>query len=209
MPKTTTKPNQTLINRNSFFDIRISCRSVFDRKIVNQIEDGCQGDEPQPLIALQNIAKLAENSKSQDLVEQTIFYRNSFFYLILTMDYLTDQMQNMMIVQMMAGNIIELYCENLDKLIKTNFDFVQEEMDKCITFQTSDSCATPNIIKENFSELFKNEELLKLVESQFKNVNFEGAGEEMLATDEEMQATFNELMKNMEVAKVNAKKSKN
>jgi hypothetical protein len=202
MPKKTVIIKSSLINRNSFFDIWISCRSAFDRKIVAQIERGSLGDAPQPFIALQNISKLFENEKDLDILEKTKMYRNSFFYLILMMDYMTDQLQNLMILQMMAMDLCVEYCKNLDKLIKTDFHFVQEEMDKCITFQTSTNCVTPNIIKENFLEMLKNKDLLNLTESQFIDVDFDEPDDnQVLATDEEILNNINEMMSKMNIPK--------
>ncbi len=205
--KTTTKLNTTkktniLINSNSFFDINISCRSPFDREYINIIELNHTGSHPQPLLAVQNIAKTESQINKLDILEQTKFYRTTFFYFVLMMDHLSDDMQMLMMTQMLSLDLMNMYCNNLDKLIKTNFDFVQSEMDKCITFQTSSDCTTPNIIKETFLEMFKNKDLINIVETQFQDVDFgEPDEDQILATDEEIVNNIEMLMNSIPAPK--------
>jgi hypothetical protein len=196
MPKVT-KFNPTaekafpLFNKNSFFDNCINCPGAFDRACIYTIEFGLEAVVPSPAGALRMIMKIInemEEDKKPDLAINTFTLRNCYFYLILMMDYCHDDMQLLMMIQMTALQIFQIYSNNLDTLYKTDYYTLVDELDRCATFQSSSNCGTPNILKENFLDTSKTNEIKDYVKAKFIDVDFteDMDQEEMLELEGDM-----------------------
>jgi hypothetical protein len=211
-PKTQAKsPNPfPLFNKNSFFDNNIDCPAAFDILCIKAIEKSLEPVVPSPVRALQVIISLINEMQEDpdvDLIVNTFTLRNCYFYLILMMDYCSDDMQTLMMVQMTALSLFEMYCVNLEVLYKTDYLTLVDELGKCVTFQNSANCVTPNILKENFLEMCKNKEILDYVKAKFVDVDFaEGLDADeisdlegdMLENDKMMETLMNQMMTKME-----------
>jgi hypothetical protein len=226
LTKTSTKSKNIfpLYNPNSFFDNNIDCPAAFDMLCVYAIERNLEPLVPSPIGALRIIMKMINEMKEDDdpdLAINTFTLRNCYFYLILMMDYCSDDMQTLMMVQMTALGLFEMYCANLEVLYKTDYLTLVDELGKCATFQNSTNCVTPNILKENFLDTCKNKEILEYVKAKFANVEFtedldadeiselEG---DMLENDKMIETLMNQMMTKMEALekseKPKVKKSK-
>jgi hypothetical protein len=209
-----------LFNPNSFFDNCIVCPSGFDRACVYTIESGLQDLYPDPIGALRIIMKIInemEEDKDPDLAINTFTLRNCYFYLILMMDYCENDTQTLMMIQMSAMHLCQMYCTNLDKLYKTDYYTLVDEVDKCVTFQNSSNCVTPNILKENFLEMIKTKEIKNYFEHKCVNVDFTvGMDDEEITELEEgfeeddkmLESFMNQMLAQMEEAQKLEKKSK-
>ena len=188
--KTSTRSSFKLINPKSFFDVFVTCPSAFDRETITQIEAGSKSCEMQIENSSRNLVKILLPLAKIKMTEDHLpLLRTTLFYYILQMDYLLEDMQGMMMAQAIALDINGLYCEVLDKTFKTNPQLVQSELDKVLTFQSSDDCATPNILKENFLEMSKTKAIGDFAKEKFKNVDFEKPNEdEIVEIDEELKA---------------------
>jgi hypothetical protein len=171
-----------LYNTKSYFDQHVTCPSSFDRDIIFQFEEKIKDVTKEPMKAFTNINTVIKNhmgiDKAKELTfkekkEAAIISRNALLYSILLMELVPPMSEEIMRIQMIALFFNEIYCALLDEIIKEDKVFVLSEMDKMITFQNSDDCTTPNILKENFLENIENKEILKLVKAKFVNVNFD------------------------------------
>jgi hypothetical protein len=187
--KTQTK-TASLINSKSFFDNNVFTKAVFDREIIALIEKGMKNSAPNPLLACENIANLFTGNIKEASVDLFSKIRNGLFYLIMMMDYSTEDPRMMFTVQSTATHLNDFYCEGLDKAMEEHCDLVRLELDKIETFQSSRDCAAPNILKENFIEMCKNKQIQKWAKSQLINVEFQKPDD----FDEEAEASFLEQM---------------
>lgn len=221
MSTTTTKSvlkqsSLKLINPKSFFDVNVNCPTVFDRDIIIQIESGsksCQIDIPNLQNTFENIAKLLiPLSKTKIDHTHLPLLRNSLFYYIMMMDFLTDHMEKMMSIQLIALDLNEFYCNILDENIKTNPRLVQAEIDKVLTFQSSSNCATPNILKENFLEMSKSKAIKDFVKAKFQDVDFGQPSDEYVEEfdnkiEENVSELYQQIMSQMAQLESKPKKS--
>jgi hypothetical protein len=190
MPKTITK-TASLINPKSFFDNNVFTKAVFDREIISLIEKGMKNSTPNPILACENIANLFTGNIKEASVDLFSKIRNGLFYLVMMMDYSTEDPRMMFAVQSTATHLNDFYCEGLDKAMEEHSDLVRLELDKIETFQCSRDCAAPNILKENFIEMCKNKQIRKWAKSQLINVEFQKPDD----SDEDAEASFLEQMK--------------
>ena len=173
--KSTKKNFESLINPNSFFEANITCRSPFDLSIVKLIEQDSKSSE---LDFQSNFLSMQKNvlgkmlSKNPKKYDASIL-RSCLFYLIIAMDHLSDNMEELMTTQMIALQINDMYVMILDEFVDTDRDFVIDELNHCLTFQTSQDCSTPNILKENFLEVSQSPAILEYVKANFVNVNYD------------------------------------
>jgi hypothetical protein len=219
MPKTLPQKLH-LLNTKSFFDTCIGCPAAFDIEIVQNIEAGNKSSNPNPPQALEYISQLLlslDPLKPSKIGEAMSLYRTTLFYLVLMMDYCYGDMELLMMIQLLALQISDMYCELLDIAAKTNPILLRQELDKCTTFQNSANCVTPNIIKENFLESVKTKEVVAYIKAKFVDVDFqedldsddiEELETEFAEQDKQLQTIFEQMEQSVVKSKKNPRKSK-
>jgi hypothetical protein len=199
MLKKSTPSKLQLLNPKSFFDTCISCPSAFELDIVNSMEFGSKSNNPNPPHVLQYVTKLLLGPnpvKPSEAGKALGLYRTTLFYLILMMDYCNGDMELLMMIQLLALQINNMYCKEIDTIAKTDPGLLRKELDKCTTFQNSTNCVTPNILKENFLEMVKTKEVRAYIKAKFVDVDFQ---EDLESEEiEEMEAGFAEQDKRMQ-----------
>ena len=126
--------------------------------------------------------------------------RTCLFYLVIAMDHMSENMEALMTIQMIALQINDMYVVILDEFIDTDRDFVISELNHCLTFQTSQDCTTPNILKENFLEMSESPAILEFVTENFIDVNFEQPEDFDFEKDEQAKKIATKLFAQFETA---------
>jgi hypothetical protein len=116
---------------------------------------------------------IIKSCHDQDSITKLTTLRTILFYLVLMMDYATNDADLMFLLQYQATFLNQEYCNELEIAFKNNLELIRSELDKIETFQSSKDCSAPNILKDNFVEGFTSKELIQWANDSLINVDFQ------------------------------------